>query len=213
MSNAEILEQSKKILGHQLTCIAPFEHLTFSCDGSIFPCCPALVNNYTYGHIFQDSTVEEIWNGEKAREFRQSILDGNFKYCNLDSCISLKNLKDDPRYNSNFDENHKDTFASLPKEVHFHIDTACNARCITCRDEKQFMAQEVKKYDEMIEPVLIPLLKNAERVYLNGAGEIFASALCKKLVKRIIEVYPNIRFNLSTNGILANEETLKEFGI
>ncbi|MGN0015130.1 MAG: SPASM domain-containing protein [Candidatus Gastranaerophilaceae bacterium] len=211
MKNEEILKKAKEILGRDFTCIVPFEHLFFSCDGSIFPCCPALVNNYTFGNIFRSNSANEIWNGEEAQKFRKSVLDGSFRFCNLDSCINLNSLKNDSRFRA--DLKNKSKIADLPKEVFFHIDMACNVRCITCRDEKMFLEKEVKKYTEITDSILIPILKNAERVYLNGAGEVFASSLCKNLIQKITKIYPKIRFNIITNGILATEKNINEFGL
>ena len=211
MDNLEILAKAKEIFGRNFTCLVPFEHLFFSCDGSVFPCCPALVDKYTFGHIFKDNSLEEIWNGEKAQEFRRSVLDGNFKYCKLDSCLDLANVKYDERFQSDLKD--KTVISDLPKRVFFHIDMACNARCITCRDEKMFMQEEVKKYEEITDSILIPVLKNAKVVYFNGAGEVFASKLCKNLIKKITQTYPNIKFDLITNGILSTEENIDEYGL
>ena len=49
---------------------------------------------------------------------------------------------------------------------------------------------------------ILPILKQAEIVSLNGAGEALASKHGKKLIKAIAEKYPDIKFELRTNGIL-----------
>lgn len=211
MKNKEILQKAKEILGRDFTCIVPFEHLFFSCDGSIFSCCPGLVNSYSFGHIFKDQSVEDIWNGEKAKEFRRSVLDGSFRYCNLESCINLNQIKEEYRFQQDLKD--KSETAELPKEVFFHIDALCNVQCITCRDKNMVFTDEIKKFDEITDSILIPVLKNAEGVYFNGAGEVFASKLCKKIIKKITDIYPKIRFSIITNGILANEENIREYGL
>ena len=82
-----------------------------------------------------------------------------------------------------------------------------------CRDKSIHNTEWIKKYEENIDKTLIPLLKNAETVYLNGSGELFASNLCKKLVKKITATYPNIKFDLITNGLLANAKNFEEIGL
>lgn len=211
MDNSEILTKAKEILGRDLTCIVPFEHLDFSCNGSVFPCCPALIDKYEFGDIFRDSSIDEIWNGEKAQEFRRSILDGSFRYCNLKSCLNLNNIKIDARYNTPI--KNKTLISDLPKEIYFHIDSACNVRCITCRDEKIFMTKDAKKYEEMLDDVIVPFAKNARVAYFNGAGEVFASKLCKNLIKKLSQTYPALKFDLITNGILATEKNIEEYGL
>ena len=211
MDNSEILAKAKEILGRDLTCIVPFEHLDFSCDGSVFPCCPALIDKYSFGDIFKDKSVDKIWNGEKAQEFRRSILDGSFRYCRLDSCLNLSNIKYDDRYNK--DLSNKSLISDLPKEIYFHIDSACNVRCITCRDEKVFMTEFANQYEKILDSVMVPFAKNARTVYFNGAGEIFASKLCKNLIQKLTEAYPDLKFNLITNGILATKENIERYGL
>ena len=36
-------------------------------------------------------TSEEIWNGDGAKEFRRSIIDGDYKYCNRRICSMINN--------------------------------------------------------------------------------------------------------------------------
>lgn len=210
MDNSEIIKDAEKYLGKKLQCIVPFEHLMFFQDGKVYSCCPAIVNKYTFGNIF-DQSYEELWNGEKAKTFRQSVLDGNYQFCDLKSCIT-RNLKEDGRFNSEKIYDSAEV-TELPKMVHFNIDETCNARCIMCRDKSIHNPEWIKKYEENIDKTLIPLLKNAETVYLNGSGELFASNLCKNLVKKITATYPNIKFDLITNGLLANAKNFEEIGL
>ena len=164
MENSEIIKHAEEILGEKFRCIVPFEHLMFFQDGKVYSCCPSLVNKYTFGNIFEQS-YQEIWNGEKAKAFRQTFIDGTFKFCDLNSCIT-KNFKDDPRFNPRnkvYDSVEVDT---LPKMVHLNIDETCNARCVTCRDKNLSNPEWIKKYEENIDKTLIPLLKNAETVLL-----------------------------------------------
>lgn len=212
MDNSEILSQAEHILGKKLRCVVPFEHLMFFPNGDVCTCCPALVNHYTLGNIFEQS-FDEIWNGEKAKAFRQSVIDGDFEFCNLNSCLTLKNLRDNSRYNCSDELWNKALNANMPKEVHFNIDIACNAKCIMCRDEHLFMNEWTSQYAKIIDSVLILLLKEAEIVYIDGAGELFASELCKKLIPKITKTYPEIKINMITNGILATPENFEKYNL
>lgn len=211
MDNSEIIKETEKFLGRKLQCVVPFEHLMFFPDGKVCSCCPALVKKYTFGNIFEQN-YEELWNGKKAKAFRKTVLDGTYEFCDLNSCIS-KNIKNDSRFSENNKTYDCVEVNTLPKMVHLNVDETCNARCIMCRDKSFNNKECIDKYEENIDKTIIPLLKNAETVYLNGSGELFASDLCKKLVKKITSVYPNIRFSIITNGILANEENFKNLGL
>ena len=59
-------------------CTRAFGHMQLMDNGNVLPCCPAWVNHYTIGNL-KEQSAEEVWNGEKARDFRKSILDGSFK--------------------------------------------------------------------------------------------------------------------------------------
>lgn len=209
MSNQELLEKAKEKLGKPLKCAMPFEKAYIFSKGYVYNCCPALINLYAIGNIFEQE-FDEIWNGEKARKIRQSILDGNFEYCSLDNCVF--NLDKDEKFLFDYSLYQSD-IAPLPKHFELNIDKTCNARCIMCRDKKEYCLEDVKKFENIIDSKIIPILKNAETVYLNGAGEVFASKLCKNLIKKITQTYPKIRFELITNGILATEENIKELGL
>lgn len=211
MDNSEILKQVEKITGKKLRCKVPFEQLQFFADGNAYGCCPSLVNNYSLGNIIEKS-YEEVWHGQKAQALRDSVLNGDYRFCNLESCISLANLKNDSKYNCSDGEWTETITRKNPKEVHFNIDVACNVCCLMCRDNHLFMS-EAEQYEKIIDTKLLPLLEDAEKVYLDGSGEIFASKLCRKLVSKITANYPKIRFNIITNGILADEKNFEELGL
>ena len=68
------------------TCLNPFTRLEITLNGSCYFCCPSYVKNEEpIGNIFNQS-VEEIWYGEKATEFRKSVLDDSYSKCNLNVC-------------------------------------------------------------------------------------------------------------------------------
>ncbi|MCR5261684.1 MAG: SPASM domain-containing protein [Candidatus Gastranaerophilales bacterium] len=211
MENSEILNEVKRITGKPLRCMVPFTQLQLFADGNAYGCCPSLVNKYSFGNLLEKD-YEEIWHGEKANEFRQSVLDGSYKFCNLASCVSLNCLQSDSKYNSSDEEWEKVIRRKNPKEVHLNIDVACNVCCVTCRD-KYWTMPEADEYAKIIDTKILPLLQDAEMVYLNGTGELFASKLCRNLVKKITSQFPKIRFNIITNGILADEKNLTELGL
>ena len=104
--------------------------------------------------------------------------------------------------------------APLPKWVDLCYDTQCNINCITCRDKVKVNSKEENEFfDSKIESAILPILKCAKVVYLNGGGEVFASPHSRLLVKKIVENYPNIKFDIHTNGILCDKQNLDELGI
>ena len=169
-------------------CVKPYIFFEIGTDGFCYFCSRLWNDSYCIGNILEQS-FEEVWNGQKAREFRQSIIDKNYKYCDTNLCL-IQTCK--PIETS---------IAEYPEEVSLCYDNTCVQQCVYCRDEPHIMSKEDQaKWDALIEPVLIPMLKNAKLVTVNVAGEVFISEHSKKFIKRIAEVYPNIKFELTNNN-------------
>jgi MoaA/NifB/PqqE/SkfB family radical SAM enzyme len=191
-------------------CLQPFIRAELN-GNNVYPCCPAWINDYSFGN-FHNNTFEKLWNGEKARKFRQSILDGSYSFCNKYTCGILG--KKELPVTSEEEIKKTGVFCPPPKEVVFSYDMHCNVRCIMCRDKQiHNNREETKKLDDCIEVVFLPLCENADTVRINGAGEAFASGHSRKLIKLIAEKYPNINFILQSNGLLLDKANLEFLGI
>lgn len=177
-------------------------------EGDILPCCPDWHNSYKFGNIFEQD-IESIINSDKAKVFRKSILNKTYQFCNKKSCYSHSIKK--VQILKICDEN--GTINEYPETVRFAHDRTCNLKCITCRDDYENNIQINNELDRHIETVFLPLTKNAKIVHLNTQGEVFASNHCKNLIQRIIEENPNVKFDISSNGVLFNEENCKRLNL
>ncbi len=180
-------------------CTFPFNAAQISMQGEVFVCCPPWCNNYSFGNIYEQ-TFDEIWNGERAKEFRRQFINNDYKYCNLDLCVKDCSQNIVPSEN-----------APKPKTFIFCYDSTCNVKCIFCRSCHQ--KQDLSYFDEHMDEIISNMLENAENVVLSGVGEALFSPHSRKLIKRISEMFPNIKFSLISNGILCDEENLKQLGI
>ncbi len=180
-------------------CTFPFNAAQISMQGEVFVCCPPWCNNYSFGNIYEQS-FDEIWNGDKAKEFRRQFINNNYKYCNLDLCVKDCSQNIQPS-----------EIAPKPKTFIFCYDSTCNVKCIFCRSCHQ--KQDLSYFDENMDEIISNMLENAENVVLSGVGEALFSPHSRKLIKRISEMFPNIKFSLISNGILCDEENLKQLGI
>lgn len=179
-------------------CSKPFTYFQIEFDGDCFFCCP-MFTDYPIGNIFKNS-FEDIWYGEKATKFRESILDGSHKFCKMDICteaflVDKNNIK-----------------LGLPEEVHLSYVQACNLRCITCRDKFIYESEENTEYFNSYIDKILPFCKRAKTIYLNGAGELFVSHHLCEICKRIIEVNPKVKFFIHSNGNLFNKQMCEKFG-
>ena len=185
--------------GQKAICTFPFDSAQISMQGDVFVCCPPWCRSYSFGNIYEQS-FDEIWNGEKAKEFRRQFINGDYKYCDLNLCV-----KDCSR------EIIPTETAKKPRTFIFCYDATCNVKCIFCRNCHQ--KQDLSYFNEHMDEIINNMLENAENVVLSGVGEALFSPHSRKLIKRISEFFPNVKFSLISNGILCDEENLKELGI
>ena len=191
-------------------CKEPFENIEITIDGNVYFCCSHDIEGKSIGNIYSQS-FEEIWNSQKAIEMRTQILNNNYSYCNPELCYRLSNP------NVYFDEKKdyfKETLNRYPKEVKFMHDRECNSNCIFCRKKiYRNSKEEYAKLNKLIDTHFIPILKDAEKIIPNAMGDAFASRHSRDLIKAVAKKYPNIKFELLTNGILATPKIIKDLGI
>ena len=180
-------------------CTFPFDSAQISMQGDVFVCCPPWCNSYSFGNIYEQS-FDEIWNGEKAKEFRRQFINENYNICNLDLCVK------DCSHNIVPTE-----VVPKPKTFIFCYDSLCNVKCIFCRSCHQ--KQDLSYFDENMDSIILNMLENAENVVLSGVGEALFSPHSRKLIKRISELFPKVKFSLISNGILCDKQNLEELGI
>lgn len=194
--------------GQKLFCSEPFEHFEVNENGDVYVCCPGWVNK-SIGNLNR-STVDEIWNSKEVQEIRESILDGNFKYCKSEFCGQLKN-KTLPAIDEVADPIYKDIILGRktrldygPKLMNLGYDRTCNLHCPSCRNELMvFKGEKRKKAESIQKKILDSNLDSLRRVVLSGHGDPFASHSYMGLLTNFdVEKYPELKVRLFTNGQL-----------
>lgn len=204
-------------------CFRPWEFMEIQDDTTMYPCCPNWVNNVNYGRVDRDLNFDDTWNGEKAKRFRASILDGSFRYCNKTQCPmiqngSLPNVQD--ILDGNCGEQRRDILinknlsSSGPEFINLCYDRSCNLRCPSCRQNFYFLSEK-SNVDEYIlkwqfQEKLIEFLYNIQTkaiINITGSGDPFASKLFWDLLTSLDgRKNPNIQIQLQTNGVLFTRE-------
>ena len=192
-------------------CLNPWNYINIEGNGNCNFCCSIYSpDTYFIGNILQQD-FNDIWNGEKAKQFRKEILDGNYPHCNISFCKNTYKRFYDLFQGIN---NENPLEAPYPKIVQFSYDNTCAQKCVFCRDIIEGLSPEQKeKYDNIIDTQLIPMLQNAEKLILSGAGEVFDSEHSKTIIKKAIAKYDKLRLELFTNGVKLTPENLKNLGI
>lgn len=68
-----------------LVCPQPFYSMQILVDGSVVPCCSLNLNNPIIGNL-NEKSIYDIWNGEKLKNLRVSLLKGN--RVNIKQCMN-----------------------------------------------------------------------------------------------------------------------------
>ena len=173
--------------------------------GNVYPCSCGWIRGYSFGNIFEQS-FDEIWNGEKAKEFRQKLYDNDFSLC--PGCQNLEILE-------KISDSEPQLISAPPERILLGLDEFCDVKCIFCRGENYKINTNLipkDKEDKLLE-ILTPWLQNAKYVKTNAVGEVFASKISRDLIRDIANNFPNIKFELITNGIQCTQENIEKLGL
>ena len=189
-------------------CQRGWEHAQiYGKDGDVSICAWAAINYMGSVGKLSDKTIEEIWHGKEITEFRNSLVDGSYRYCEKEKCPWIAN--------GTLEEHMKeyDDVLPYPTEVALAYERNCNYNCTCCGDRNNEEAHEcdAEKKREKIEKELGKFINDATTISANGRGELFVSP---HILKMLHDWKPNapeeeIKVLLETNGSLFDEEHWK----
>lgn len=173
--------------------------------GYVYPCSCGWIKGYSFGNIFEQS-FDEIWNGERAREFRKKLYENDFSLC--PGCQNLEILQEIKNEDAKL-------ISPPPERILLGLDEYCDVKCIFCRGEDYKIDNNLipqDKKDKLID-ILSPWLEHAKYVKTNAVGEVFASKISRDLIKQIADRFPHIKFEIITNGIQCTRENIEKLNI
>lgn len=184
--------QNEAILNGTHHCPLPFTQLCMNNDGTINPCGGL---HHPLGNINEQS-LHEIWNGEKAKEFRESILDGSYKFCGKVKENFSCNLYNEPlKVNESFELSAEPRHGI--KRLDLDLNAKCNLECIMCDSWKG----DNGTYTD--ENFWIDARKNIfphlDEVAFKG-GEPMIQADTYKFFDEVSAVNPKVKWKITTNG-------------
>lgn len=186
-------------------------------DGAVYPnCCPDWVE-FPLGNLLEQPW-DEVWNGAKAQALRQSMLDGDLRYCDGSWCPHIQNARRGIADHNVVPHDQLGTFglgperqppglemAAGPVNVGMHHDWSCNLACPTCRADVQMVSgEDAERMGRLHDIVERDILGHPGTISLTGTGDPFASKFLRDFLIRFDRAtYPNIEnIHLHTNAIL-----------
>ena len=219
MLDQETLSQYNEVRGTKnktIFCHAPFTSMNFEQNGNVTVCC--YNRTYLLGTYPNDS-LKEIWCGGKADEFRKemkkNVLPEGCDICNYQfQSENFGGLK--AQFYDNFADRvypkENEDFLSMPKVMEFEITNVCNLECTMCngyyssliRRNREHLPPLRSPYDNgFVEQLkaFIPHLKEARFL----GGEPFLIKTYYQIWDLIIQLNPDIRVSITTNGTVLND--------
>ncbi len=196
-------------------CLRPFHHLDTTNRGHAHVCCPDWLPT-PIGDLNGD--LLKVWDGPVARRIRASVTDGSYRFCSRRYCSPITNRTLPHRSSKEVQE----TLARFadgihgvppPRAIGLSHDRSCNLACPSCRtDFITAETSELAKLDGLFKQFILPLLKTAERVYITGSGDPFASKHFRGVLKQLAEPdFAHLAIDLHTNALLFDERAFNQF--
>ena len=194
-------------------CKKPFNRVEITTKGDVIVCCfdwlPVSLGN------LKNNTLTEIWNGPKAEVLRSTMLDGTYKYCNRETCHQLIISEEKNSFVSK--DNFQRPIQKFPENIILSIDLSCNLACPSCRSvelknlSKENYLQSLNIAKSLINEISKTPHDEKIMISMDGCGEVFHSAVYRELLEneyffQNLELWPNVTFQLLTNGVPMTEK-------
>ena len=194
--------KSRIIKNKEHLCHAPFNNMYFNSLGEVAMCWLTFKDPPKYSST---NSIRDIWFGEEFNKVRESIKSENLDY----KCSTCKkNLQRGNFVNvlsKAYDIDYPIT--EYPNIMEFELTNTCNLECTMCsgllsssiRKNRENLPPIKEHYgDEFVEELkeFIPHLKEAR---FNG-GEPFMIKIYYKIWDAILEINPDIKITIATNG-------------
>ena len=192
-TNREVLQAYEKRGLPQKFCTVPFTTLLLEPDGLV-GACRQKGCEFPMGSL-KDNSIDEIWNGEKIRQWRREFLEGNPKICATEvrhyQCHSC------PDYNYLLSELDVSEFQSVkPSRIAFNLNGKCNLECQMCHvwQKPNGFYDNPEFWNKL--PELTSNLKEVELL----SGEPFIQKDTYKLINEISMLRPDCQWIITTNA-------------
>jgi hypothetical protein len=148
------------------------------------------------GNLFKNSLLE-ICNAAPAQEFKHSILDQSYQFCDDSQCSKLYSL--DTVDNFDFVPD----LPRLPTTLAMAIDRNCNLKCASCRNQSYYTPVVDPNAKSLLGKIIKEYQSYEHTVFIraDGSGDCFASAAWLEFF-HAPDLPKCFKFSIVTNGNL-----------
>ena len=201
-----------------MVCYEPFSAVNIDNRGDVTLCGCTGWMPLRVGNIWLN-TIQDILNSHIARQVRDSIRDGSYRFCNGNTCGIINNgglvsasrqdhLSGWPAYELYKDE----TQPKIPTTYYISGDRVCNLSCPSCR--KSIIKHDAlarQKHQDAMASLNSQLFGGTSEhqldIHASTSGEVFASPLLLEFLRDFpIDRYPNAGFLFQTNGLMLKKK-------
>lgn len=189
-------------------CIAPWNSIHINSAGDISSCFCNIWHTKGFNGNILTTNLKELFNNSWQQEFRDSVLDQSFNYCNANTCIDYWRLDEVTNFDFISD------LPNLPTTIQLQIDSDCNLSCKICRNKLIYSPNVNTTAYSILEKLTLEYqqFNHKVNVHCDGSGDIFVSAAYQKFLRN--EHLPDcFYFNFQTNGnlITKNADLITKF--
>lgn len=185
-------------------CLVPFTTIILEPDGAV-GMCRHHGYNFAIGNV-KHNTISEIWNGEKARNWRKEFLTNNVQICK--DFVRERRCHLSSHFNAILPHTDFSEIQNSPiLKLTANFNGKCNLRCQMCSIWKLpngFYTEENFWKDARVN--IFPHLKDIDLL----SGEPFIQEDTFKLIEEVSTVNPDCQWNFTTNVHWDFDERIKD---
>ena len=172
-------------------CAAPFSQMVLKPNGHVAPCC--FLYQLKLGDVKRES-LEEVWNGEKIKNFRQKFLDGVPKICRS----KIRDLKCNANYSHLLPFVDKQPVQNKsPMRLDLRLNGTCNLSCVMCEVwQEPRGVYDQSQFWEHGEKYIFPYLRELEVL----GGEPFIQKDTFRLLDVVTKLNSECKWSFVSNG-------------
>jgi len=185
-------------------CNAPSTNLYFAADGAVGPCWIQMGERWG-----PDRSIRDVWTGAMLSNLRSTLAEHQFPgacgRCLHDIEAGVAPLA------AVYDR--EPGIIAWPTSLELELSNLCNFECVMCNGDLSSKIRRNREhrpplevpYDDSFVEQLVELIPTLQQVRFSG-GEPLLHPILYKVCDRIIELRPDLRIDVSTNGSILNEK-------